>query len=315
MRSVIRALVVVLALVVATGAGLSHAQRPAGLSTVTTLTFLTSPATKYYDLGPSNLQAPKDWASSGFDDAGWDPVAPLPPATRGCFAGGNIPKQDYWGNRQDNFHLFRYTFTLPQARNYTHSILLIHAYFNMTRAYINGSRSFGPLLVSGSEQHDVGPLLHQGTNVLAIWMAPHPDRGCSGLAFKISVQAVGVVASPQTTPAATTATPPPTSAAQPLTVTVPAPGAVVSGTMLPVQWQPVPGAASYDLQLWLVKASPGQKVSASSVVNFAATLRGTVAIVDVHRMPRGSYQWRMAATDAQGSLVTAWTPPEALTLQ
>lgn len=293
----------------------AHASRPH--SNQTSVTLPIGADTKIFDMGPGiGKTPPQGWTDPAFDDSQWDSVVTtkkLPKDKRG-YIDLYFPKETgYWGPYQEDFYLFRRAFVIPAATGYhayvTYKGLLgayVHILFNQHTLSYTVNNANG----SDLKGYDISRWVLPGKNVLSIYAGPTLDG--SALYFSIHVDARGVSASITAT---TTATALPTSAAPPLTVTVPAPSAVVSGTTLPVQWQAVPGAASYDFQLWLVKAAPGQKVSTSSVVNFATTLRGTVAVVDVHQMPRGSYQWRMAATDAQGSLLTSWTTPQALTLQ
>ena len=73
-------------------------------------------------------------------------------------------------------------------------------------------------------------------------------------------------------------------------------------------------AAYYDLQIWLVQAAKGQTLTARSVTNFAIRLTGTSYGLHVKAMPKGVYQWRMAATDAQGAIISSWTPLGTVTI-
>jgi len=238
----------------------------------------------------------------------------------------------FWGQKQEDSYLLRYTFTLPNATFFHGSVLNIGVSASYPHVLLNGNTLAFSDYVLGraatARDHtmrvSIDKYLQSGTNLLAIYAKTNQDQSqCSGVAFNIDAEMRGVdTGTPTSVPATLTpvpqatprATPVPTAPVPQLTIMVPAPGAVVSGTTLPVQWKPVVGAVSYDFQLWLLKAATKRRV-AGGVVNVATTFQGTLAVVDVRRMPRGVYQWRMAATDTQGSLVTGWTPSQTLTLQ
>lgn len=99
-----------------------------------------------------------------------------------------------------------------------------------------------------------------------------------------------------------------------LTVVLPGQNAVLTGAVLPFTWHPFRHAAYYDLQIWLVQAAKGQTLTARSVTNFAIRLKGTSYGLSVKAMPKGVYQWRMAATDAQGAIISSWTPLGTVTI-
>src|SRR5437763_13398947 len=68
------------------------------------------------------------------------------------------------------------------------------------------------------------------------------------------------------------------------------------------------------LQDWLVKAAPGQTITPDSEVNIATQTTGPRATLDDAAMPAGTYQWRTAAVNAHGSLISRWTPVQSVTL-
>jgi hypothetical protein len=83
---------------------------------------------------------------------------------------------------------------------------------------------------------------------------------------------------------------------------------------LVLSWRKVPGAARYDVQVWLVKAAPGQTITPDSQVNVAAQTTGLRYTLDAAALPSGTYQWRTAAVNAQGELISRWTPAQTVTL-
>jgi len=303
-------------------------------------TFSMGVDARLYDLGPdAGLTPPDGWTDPSFDDTQWDPASQVTRDVSDCIHQGygwNGVPDAFWGLKQEDSYLLRYTFTLPSATFFHGSILRIGISASYPHVLLNGNtlpffdsvpHGAGSRIATARDHTmhvSIDKYLQSGTNLLAIYAKTNQDQGqCSGIAFSIDAEMRGVdtgtptaapvtsTPAPQATPRAT---PAPTAPVPQLTIMVPAPGAVVSGTTLPVQWKPVAGAVSYDFQLWLLKAATKRRV-AGGVVNVATTFQGTLAVVDVRRMPRGVYQWRMAATDTQGSLVTGWTPPQTLTLQ
>jgi N-acetylneuraminic acid mutarotase len=99
-----------------------------------------------------------------------------------------------------------------------------------------------------------------------------------------------------------------------LTVTLPGQNAILTGPTLPFRWHAYPHAAYYDLQIWLVQSFGKQRLSVSSVTNYATRLSGTSYALSVHAMPKGIYHWRMAAVDVQGTLISSWTPEATVTI-
>lgn len=99
-----------------------------------------------------------------------------------------------------------------------------------------------------------------------------------------------------------------------LTVVAPGPNAVVTDAVLRFAWKSYPRAAYYNLQIWLVQAAKGQAIRVSSVTNFAIRLKGTSYALNVKVMPKGVYQWRMAATNVQGTLISPWSSVKAFTI-
>jgi hypothetical protein len=68
------------------------------------------------------------------------------------------------------------------------------------------------------------------------------------------------------------------------------------------------------VQVWLVKAAPGQTITPDSEVNVAMQTTGPDATLDNVAMPAGTYQWRVAAVNAHGSLISGWTQPQTVTV-
>lgn len=99
-----------------------------------------------------------------------------------------------------------------------------------------------------------------------------------------------------------------------LTVALPGQNAVLTGRVLPFTWHAYRHAVYYDLQIWLVQAAKGQALTTHSVTNYAVRLKGTSYGLSVKMMPKGVYQWRMAATNAQGALISSWTPVGTVTI-
>jgi hypothetical protein len=83
---------------------------------------------------------------------------------------------------------------------------------------------------------------------------------------------------------------------------------------LVLSWRKVPGAARYYLQVWLVQAAPGQTITPDSEVNIATQTTGPRAMLDDATMRAGTYQWRTAAVNAHGSVISHWTPAQTVTL-
>ncbi len=108
--------------------------------------------------------------------------------------------------------------------------------------------------------------------------------------------------------------PSPRPAAPALTVTLPGQNAILTGPTLPFRWHAYPHAAFYNLQIWLVQSFGKQRITASSVTNYAIRLSGTSYSLSVHGMPKGIYHWRMAAADAHGTLISLWTPEAMVTI-
>jgi hypothetical protein len=96
--------------------------------------------------------------------------------------------------------------------------------------------------------------------------------------------------------------------------TAPGGSAALARSEVVLSWRKVPGAARYYLQFWLVKAAPGQTITLDSDVNIATQTAGPRATLDDAAMPAGTYQWRTAAVNAHGSVISRWTPPQTVTL-
>jgi hypothetical protein len=106
----------------------------------------------------------------------------------------------------------------------------------------------------------------------------------------------------------------PRPSAPSLTVTLPGQNAILTGPTLPFRWHAYPHAAFYNLQIWLGQSFGKQRITASSVTNYAIRLSGTSYGLSVRGMPKGIYHWRMAAVDAQGTLISPWTSEATVTI-
>jgi hypothetical protein len=83
---------------------------------------------------------------------------------------------------------------------------------------------------------------------------------------------------------------------------------------LVLSWRSVPGATRYYLQVWLVKATPGQTITPDAQVNVAAQTTELYYILDAAAMPSGIYQWRTTAVNAHSAIISRWTSPQAVTV-
>ena len=99
-----------------------------------------------------------------------------------------------------------------------------------------------------------------------------------------------------------------------LNVNLPGPNAILTGPTLPFAWTAYRGARFYYLQFWLVDALSRAPLSDRASTNIALRLRGTHYRLSAAALPRGLYHWRMAAANAQGSLISPWTPERDVTI-
>jgi hypothetical protein len=77
-------------------------------------------------------------------------------------------------------------------------------------------------------------------------------------------------------------------------------------TPLVLSWRKVPGATRYYVQVCLVQAAPGQTITPDSQVNVVVRTMGLRYTLDA-AMPAGTYEWRTAAVNAHGSVISRWT--------
>jgi hypothetical protein len=80
----------------------------------------------------------------------------------------------------------------------------------------------------------------------------------------------------------------------------------VTGISLPLTWSPFPHASAYLVYVWLVKADPGQAITATTVATTSMTVLGTRASVSTAGMLKGVYAWDVAALNAKGALIAGW---------
>jgi hypothetical protein len=95
----------------------------------------------------------------------------------------------------------------------------------------------------------------------------------------------------------------------------PAQQATVHGQKLTFRWHGFPGATYYYLQAWLITPADGQTITSNSVLTVATRVSGTSYPLPTRAMAKGMYQWRMAALDANGAVISDWTPPLSFTLK
>lgn len=281
------------------------------------LTIQMSPATRGYDLGPGDrrLPSPAGWMDAGFDDSGWEHASPVTPFVLNCarqYVSGWGSRPTYWGSDEYGYYLFRRTFTLPYGY-YTGSTLDVATLtgagdssdpFASYKVYVNGTQidNWQP---RGIRQESVGANLQPGINVLAIYAPPTndvaaPSVHCDALSYTLTAH-IKAIAPPAPQPAA-------------FTTTLPSSNAILTGPVLPFAWNKYRGATYYDLQMWLTKAFSKHAIGSHTVTILTRRLQGTSYRLDVHALPRGIYQWRMAAANARGALISDWTPTRNVTI-
>jgi hypothetical protein len=176
-------------------------------------------------------------------------------------------------------YLLRQTFMVPKASSYYGSVLAYTSTALLAMLAINGHavQPEGPLHYwhLAVEQY-----LHPGRNVVTGVLVIYAAPLCNGLDDSITLRMTGLRR----------------------------PNALV------LTWHSVPGAARYDVQVWLVQAAPGQTITSDSEVNIARQTTGPSATLDDAAMPSGTYQWRTAAVNAHGSLISGWTPAQTISL-
>ncbi len=121
----------------------------------------------------------------------------------------------------------------------------------------------------------------------------------------------GTVTIPSSTGMAPVAGPGPSVVVRTL---LPGPNTLLTGPVLPFSWAAYPLAASYNLQFWLVRASPGQVIAPSATTIIARRLAHTSYVLHVQALPRGIYHWRIAAANANGTLISAWSRDRTVTI-
>ena len=131
----------------------------------------------------------------------------------------------------------------------------------------------------------------------------------------LAINAIGVTTVTPPTPPAPTAAPTMVSTGALLTPLVPADDASVKGSSFTLSWHASHLAASYDVQLWLVRAAvtrpldPTLSTLVSRHVSTASVSIATAGLV------LGLYRWRVAATDRTGTLIRGWTTDQRLVVQ
>jgi len=278
---------IVSGLACALGVAPVHAQHAAD---TTIITIPMGASTKVLD----STNQPASWQALGADETGWNSATPISDGVRNCLVqkdGAWASAPAFWGADETRPYLFRFVFTVPAAKNYYDSTLTMAAPRYSTDVYLNGKELF----FSGSSTTTftrvvIATSLQPGKNILAV--SAHDDYSmrmadgtpCSGVSAIITIHANGVQPVP------------------PFPKT------------LRLSWSSVPGAAYYDLQLWLVKATAGQVVTAGSPSSVATQTSGTSYTVNAQSMPTGLYQWRSGAVTRQGALIS-WSAPRSIVLR
>jgi hypothetical protein len=145
----------------------------------------------------------------------------------------------------------------------------------------------------------IGSLLKPGINVLDLYETPTSDGCGAAVGVRISIEAQGIKGGlPAPQPAA------PTGSG--VTLSFPANNAIVTGTSLPLSWSPFPHAAAYMVHVWLLKADPGQVVTATTVTTTSMAVLGTRASVSTAGMLKDVYGWDVAELNAKGALIAGW---------
>jgi len=211
---------------------------------------------KVYSQGSSDGDYPPNWTAPQFPDSTWNPPTQVSQTSSGCngsLIGWQTP--GYYGSNQNNYYLFRQTFTLNQALDYYGSILNLGATSGVLGdIYVNGtevtSRYDAP---SGSfSQIAIGQYLQAGLNVIAFSLNPSAydsaNNPCNAVTFTVNLV---VYPAPTDTPTATdTPTDTPTATDIPTSTNTPTntPTASPTATNTPTNTStPVPPPATATL--------------------------------------------------------------------
>lgn len=287
---------------------------------------------------------PGSWYYNRFDDSQWGHPAAVSPAVASCITqtmDGWAGFPAYWGTGNLSSLLLRqhfYLLKVPGDYGYAGTTIDLRSYARDTDVWLNQQ----PILVADSNDFSgvspgvlslrafstadripVGSLIHAGDNVLALRLDASTDTHtpagapCNATGFIITTQSHsatdGASPSPSPIPAAT-AVPTAGQSGPSVSPSFPADNAIVTGTALPLSWQPFRQAAAYLVRVWLVKADAGQAVTASTVATTTQTVLGARTAISTARMLKGQYRWDVAALDAAGQLITAWSAPRRLQL-
>jgi len=264
-----------------------HAQHAAD---TTIITIPMGASTKVLD----STNQPASWQALGADETGWNSATPISDGVRACLAQKDsawASAPAFWGADETRPYLFRFVFTVPMAKNYYDSTLTMAAPRYSTDVYLNGRQLFVYGFPTVTFTHAViAAHLQPGKNILAVMsrgdysLRMPDDTPCAAVSATITIHANGIQAVPS------------------------------SPKKLRLSWSSVPGAAYYDLQLWLVKATAGQVVTAGSLSSVATQTSGTSYTVSARSMPTGLYQWRSGAVTRQGALIS-WSAPRSIVLR
>ena len=290
-----------------------------------------------------NATFPNIWYSSGFNDLKWGYPVPVSPAVTACVTekmGSWEGFPAYWGTGNPVTLLVRQHFFMPkvgiQFGGYAGTTIDLRSYARDTEVWLNDSQVLAAYsqdftepspgvqsraASSTTDRIPVGNLVHAGDNVLAIRLNASTDMRtpagatCNAISFIITTQAHSVIGNALPSPP-----PVPTSTAVPTlipsgpTVLLASPpdNAYVTGSALPLSWQPFRHAAAYLVRIWLVKADAGRAVKAGTVATIAQTVPGLRTAIPTAGLLKGQYNWDVAALNAPGQLITVWSAPRRL---
>lgn len=144
---------------------------------------------KVYSQGSSDGDYPPNWTAPQFPDSTWNPPSQVSQTSSGCngsLIGWQTP--GYYGSNQNNYYLFRQTFTLNQALDYYGSILNLGATNGVLGdIYVNGtevtSRYDAPS--NGFARIAIGQYLQTGLNVIAFSLKP--STSCNAATFAATI--------------------------------------------------------------------------------------------------------------------------------
>jgi hypothetical protein len=153
--------------------------------------------TRVLDMGTEpGMRKPAHWQAVSFNDGKWSRTAALQPAFLACVIQSHRAvaawktQRAYWGGIQDDYYLFRQSFTAPRAKSYHGSTLVIGAAAR-AQVYMNGHLVHVHDTRFGTTR--IGRYLRAGRNVLALAVDHAANRTssgfrCSALSFTITLR-------------------------------------------------------------------------------------------------------------------------------